>query len=102
AGLFVAAFLCLLPSIRNTLNIYDEGLIVLGAERVLNGQIPYRDFWTMYGPGQIYILAGLFKLFGVSLITERIYDLIVRSLLALALYLLAARLSTREFGILTW
>lgn len=102
AGLFVAAFLCLLPSIRNALNIYDEGLIVLGAERVLNGQIPYRDFWTMYGPGQIYILAGLFKLFGVSLITERIYDLIVRSLLALALYLLAARLSTREFGILTW
>ena len=102
AGLFVAAFLCLLPSIRNALNIYDEGLIVLGAERILSGQIPYRDFWTMYGPGQIFTLAGLFKLFGVSLITERIYDLIIRSSLALALYLLAARLSTREFGILTW
>lgn len=96
------AFVGLLPGLRNILNFYDEGLIVLGAERVLNGQVPYRDFWTMYGPGQLYVLAGLFRIFGVSIMVERVYDLVVRACLALALYFLTARLSSREFATLTW
>jgi hypothetical protein len=29
---------------------YDEGLVLFGADRVLRGDVPYRDFWTLYGP----------------------------------------------------
>ncbi|HEU4635352.1 MAG TPA: hypothetical protein VFS41_04190, partial [Edaphobacter sp.] len=35
---------------------YDEFLSLYGADRVLHGQMPYRDFWTMYGPAQFYVL----------------------------------------------
>ena len=40
------------------------GVATVGAERVLSGEVPYRDFWTMYAPGQFYLLASLFAVFG--------------------------------------
>ena len=29
---------------------YDEGLILYGAAQVAHGNVPYRDFWSLYGP----------------------------------------------------
>jgi hypothetical protein len=46
------------------------GVSTVGAERVLAGDIPYRDFWTIYAPGQFYLLALLFQIFGTHLIVE--------------------------------
>ena len=43
------------------------GKAVAGACRVLAGDVPYRDFWTMYAPGQFYAVAGLFAAFGREL-----------------------------------
>ncbi|MES2764683.1 MAG: glycosyltransferase family 39 protein [Bacteroidota bacterium] len=60
-----------------TFNIYDEGVAVTGAMRILHGEIPYRDFWTMYAPGQYYFLAVLFKIFGQSLLIERIFSVLI-------------------------
>lgn len=40
------------------------GVAEVGAQRILAGDLPYRDFWTIYAPGQFYLLAGLFGLFG--------------------------------------
>lgn len=34
------------------------------ADRVRAGDIPYRDFWTMYAPGSFYLLGLLFDIFG--------------------------------------
>jgi hypothetical protein len=34
------------------IGVYDEGLILTGAFRILNGDIPSRDFYVVYGPGQ--------------------------------------------------
>ncbi|MAE97397.1 MAG: hypothetical protein CL910_22335 [Deltaproteobacteria bacterium] len=42
------------------------GVAEVGAMRVLAGDLPYRDFWTIYAPGQFYLLAGLFALFGLQ------------------------------------
>jgi|GEM_PF-2011178 len=53
----------------NTLRINPS---TLAAERILAGQIPYRDFWTIYAPGSFYLLAFLFKLFGIHLLVEYI------------------------------
>ena len=44
----------------------------IGAERVLRGEIPYRDFWTMYAPGHYYLLALLFRLFGPHILVETV------------------------------
>lgn len=54
------------------LSIYDEAIPVVAAARILDGDLPYRDFWIIYPPGQFYLLAGLFKVFGASLIVSRL------------------------------
>jgi hypothetical protein len=66
SALFFAGLLLQVVSMDRNLNLYDEGLVVYGAARVMRGEVPYRDFWSMYGPGQFYLIAGLFKIFGTQ------------------------------------
>ena len=102
-SVFVASFIFLLMSLSPFVyNVYDEGIIVYGAERVLNGDIPYKDFWALYTPAQFWIVAGLFKLFGSSILVERIWDVFVRSLIALVVYIFLNRLTTKWFAIIAW
>src|SRR5580692_11140810 len=72
ATVFAVSFLLLLTGMSVRPSMYDEGITVTGAMRVLGGQLPHRDFYTNYGPAHFYILAGLFKLFGESLLVERL------------------------------
>lgn len=60
-----------IPLMRYGLNPYDEGVVALGAEQVLKGQRPNVDFYVPYPPGVFYVLAGLFRLAGTSLLVER-------------------------------
>jgi hypothetical protein len=78
--------------IKYPINVYDEGLALVGGMRVLHGDVPLRDFWAIYPPGQAYTLGALFGLFGENVMVERVYDTLVRMGLALVLYLVAARL----------
>ena len=89
--LLSGAVLIALP-IKYPINVYDEGLALVGGMRVLHGDVPLRDFWAIYPPGQAYVLAALFGAFGENVMVERVYDTLVRILLALTIYLLAARL----------
>jgi len=74
-AVFLNAFLLLFLGMFRSCNVYDEGLILTGAMRVAAGAVPYRDFYANYGPAQFYLLAGLFKLFGPSVLVERLLDL---------------------------
>lgn len=46
------------------------GKALVGGMHVLGGDVPYRDFWTMYAPGQFYAMAGVFGLFGRELLVQ--------------------------------
>ena len=50
----------------------DEGLLLDGAHRILNNQIPLKDFFYFHFPGDIYLLALFFKLFGESYFTAKL------------------------------
>jgi hypothetical protein len=71
-------------------NIYEEGIVLTGAMPVAVGQAVQRDFYTRDGPAQLYVLAALFKLFGQSFFLERLYDLLLKSLVVTAVYAIAA------------
>ncbi|MBR6975511.1 MAG: glycosyltransferase family 39 protein, partial [Ottowia sp.] len=60
---FVIAILVQVIAWEPDLNPYDEGIILTGADAIYRGRLPYRDFWTMYAPGQFYLLALLFHIF---------------------------------------
>ncbi|MCS6847383.1 MAG: hypothetical protein RMN52_06675 [Anaerolineae bacterium] len=102
AAMIAAAIAHLYPTMIAPLNIYDEGIIVYGATRVMHGEIPYRDFWTQYSPGQLYALAGLFRVFGVQIAVERWWDVAIRALLAFVMFLLAGQLTSRSAALVAW
>jgi len=76
---FLGALLFQLAVWRRSIGIYDESLELYCAEHALRGEVPYRDFWTMYGPAQFYVLALIFKVLGVSAVAGRIYDAVVKA-----------------------
>ncbi len=49
----------------------EEGFMLTFPEMVLAGKVPNRDFLHLYGPGSLWVLAGVFAVFGVSLGAER-------------------------------
>lgn len=51
---------------------HDEGVLGHSAERVLNGELPHRDFADTYTGGLAWIHAQAFRLFGVNLYSMRI------------------------------
>ena len=89
-GLMLAmALALLLVGIRQPVNIHDEGYVLYGATRISTGEIPYRDFWLVYTPAQFYLLAGLFSVFGSSVLLARGYDALVRLAIVVLVYRLA-------------
>src|SRR5919197_724169 len=66
---------------------FDEGLTVTRAMLVAAGRLPYRDFWTSYGPLDSMLLGFLFRLFGQDILVERVLAVAVALALAgLAFY----------------
>jgi hypothetical protein len=73
----------------------DEGIILEGADRILRGQTPYRDFFTFYTPGSFYLMAAAFRLLGNSLLVARTVLTVEGGVLSALTYLLARRVSSR-------
>ena len=69
----------------------DEGLMLQAAARIADGQVPYRDFWWFYPPGQPLLLGALWATLGPSLLAWKV----VRALAAGAVAVLAWRLARR-------
>lgn len=76
------------------------GLSVIGysvapAERVLQGEIPYRDFLFNYTPGILWVNALLMKAFGPTLMATRIGLFVFKLATLLTLYHLGRKLTNR-------
>ncbi|GAB3886483.1 hypothetical protein GCM10028802_37410 [Terrabacter terrigena] len=78
-----------LPWLHAPLVTQDEGIIVLYAQQILDGRLPQRDFYTVYGPGTFALTAGAFAMLGSSLVVERLVGLALQSLVVLGVYRLA-------------
>src|SRR4051812_20203698 len=99
AGVFLlaSAFLWWLAGQR-LVWIIDEGIYLEGARRILAGQIPYRDFFVLTGPGTFWNVAAFFKIFGISLASARALLVLDLSLIAACIYWLTAAFSSRPLG----
>jgi hypothetical protein len=91
-GILVAAFaLPLRGLLRSPGPPMEEGFMLVFPERVLAGAIPNRDFLYLYGPGSLWALAGVFKVFGTSLVTERLVGLLQQMAIVFGVFMLARR-----------
>ena len=73
---FLAAALILLPGAFFGL----PNKPMAGAQRVLEGEVIYRDFWTIYGPGSYYAIAGLCAVLGRTVLVPAVAGVLLRAL----------------------
>jgi len=76
------------------------GLSVIGysiapAERVMQGEVPYRDFLFNYTPGILWVNALLMKAFGATLMVTRIGLLAFKLITLIVVYRVAGRFANR-------
>lgn len=75
----LVGFLYYLPFVNRGIVLSDEGYYVHNVDRILRGEIPYKDFFLQFPPLYFYTLSGIFKIFGEKIIVERIFTLILCS-----------------------
>jgi len=73
----------------------DEGIILQGAQRILHGEVLYRDFFSFFTPGCYYLLALPFKIFGSSILVARTALVFFGGVYSVVNYLLARRVCSR-------
>src|SRR5215813_15093896 len=78
----LAAAACLFALLfnRETALSYSIGYNLYGAERILRGEVPYRDFHTLYPPAIVYLNAAVFRVLGITLYTALLGVLVFKVL----------------------
>jgi len=90
------SFLVLIFFFNRGFAYYDEGFILHAAQRILQGEIPYKDFDFIYTPGTIFIVAAAFKIFGESIIIGRVLIMVIGVLTALLIYFVTNIISNNK------
>ncbi len=98
--IFLLSFLYLCIFRRATSIDLDEGIILQGAQRILDGQILYRDFFSFFTPGSYYLLALVFRIFGDSYVVAHTTLAIFGAAFSPITYLLARRVCSRQASLL--
>jgi hypothetical protein len=102
AALFAAAAGLSAFTILRGYGPHDEGLMLVWARRIADGQWLYRDFWANYTPGQPLVLALLVKLFGPSLLWWRIVRVAVDATVALLAFVYVRRRTGTAWALAAW
>lgn len=91
-ALSIIALALLIPLrglLRNPGPPMEEGFMLTFPERLLRGEIPNRDFLHLYGPGSLWVLAGVYQLFGAKLEVERLFGLLQQAGVAYGVFFVA-------------
>jgi hypothetical protein len=102
-ALFAGAALLSAITMLDGIQPNDEGLMLQAAARIAAGEVPYRDFWWFYPPGQPLLLGGLWEVLGPSLLEWRVLRVLCDATVALLAWRLALRGgATPRVALATW
>ena len=76
SALFLTALAFDLLVFNRGFNVVDEGHVLMHADLLRKGFLPFRDFYFQHIPLSFWIQALLFRIFGPAIIVNRIYALI--------------------------
>lgn len=95
--LTLATFAFYLYSQRAHPLIGEEFMLFIQGERIINGEVPYRDFFQFITPGSIYIAGLLFKIFGIKLSVMKVYIALTGSVIVMLTYLLSIKIIANRY-----
>lgn len=98
--IFLLSFLYLCAFRRYCWVDPDEGIILQGAQRILDGQVLYRDFFSFFTPGSYYLFAAIFRIFGNSYMVGHTALAFLGAAFSPVTYLLARRVCSRQTSLL--
>ena len=70
----------------------------MGAQRILNGEMLYRDFFEFWMPGTFYLLALVFKLFGQGLLVIRSFIFFNFLTIFVLVFLIGRKINQSSWG----
>ena len=91
AGVAALAVLAQLPTLDRSAVPVDEGQLVSIADRILHGEVLYRDVYTGIFPGIYYVTALLLDVFGEDVLVTRWAQALVNAATVACLGLLGLR-----------
>jgi hypothetical protein len=97
--LLLLTFFYYLAFVNKGLIFFDEGYFVHLAQRIFNGQVPYKDFSLAYGPTYFYILALLYKIFGPSILVGRFLSLFIGISIIIVAFFILNKLKINSYKI---
>ena len=77
ALVFAAACVVIAFFMKRGINLYDEGMILTSALQIEAGQVVHRDFYYVYGPATLWVVALLWKLTAYQFIAARLYGIVI-------------------------
>jgi hypothetical protein len=77
----------------------DEGIYLQGGANVLHGAVPYRDFFTLTGPGSFWLVAAIFRVAGVTLRSARMLVTLDLSILTALTCWIVSRFACRASAV---
>jgi hypothetical protein len=79
---------------------YDEGYLLDGVERIMEGQVIYRDFHHTYAPGRFYLLGAVFAVTGKHILAERFVFVLLQALKCMLAFLIVRRITRSDYAYL--
>ena len=73
--------------------LYDEGYYFHIADRIIHGQVAYRDFFLQFTPGYFYFFAFILKIFGEQIIVGRFLTLVICLAILFLIFRIADKLN---------
>src|SRR3989338_1372116 len=77
----------------------DEGYFNLACFRIMNGELPYRDYFLHTPPLSYYLQACVSRIFGHSFIVGRLTMVILGLFIVMLLVLISSRLAAMPYSL---
>ncbi len=79
---------------------YDEGYLLDGVERVMEGQVIYRDFHHTYAPGRFYLIGAAFGIAGKHIMVERFIFALLMAMKCMLAFQIARKITRSGYACL--
>lgn len=95
-AIFCANFILAMIDFGNTNICCDMAEYLNNPVRILQGDMPYADFWLLFPPGEVYFPALIYKLFGINTDILRLVTIISSTLIPVASFYLGRLIFRRN------